>query len=94
MDDKIDHIMDTFDFKELEEKMTALQWRWYSDECTKLEVPSERQLRQAARRLLKEAANQYKVGWAIATGGFKATHRVDEEGRYLTLEFILMESYV
>ena len=84
--DKIDDIMDNFDFNKVETVMKATNWTWASTHG----VPVEHELRKQARELLKSVSQHYvsELGfrYAISTGGFKATKYYDGE---LELEFIV-----
>ena len=84
--DKIDDIMDNFDFNKVETVMKATNWTWASTHG----VPVEHELRKQARELLKSVSQHYvsQLGfrYAISTGGFKATKYYDGE---LELEFIM-----
>ena len=82
--DKIDDIMDNFDFNKVETVMKATNWTWASTHG----VPVEHELRKQARELLKSVSQHYvsELGfrYAISTGGLKATKYYDGE-----LEFIV-----
>ena len=84
--DKIDDIMDNFNFNKVETIMKATNWTWASTHG----VPVEHELRKQARELLKSVSQHYvsQLGfrYAISTGGFKATKYYDGE---LELEFIM-----
>ena len=84
--DKIDDIMDNFDFNKVETVMKATNWTWASTHG----VPVEHELRKQARELLKSVSQHYvsELGfrYAISTGGLKATKYYDGE---LELEFIV-----
>ena len=84
--DKIDDIMDNFNFNKVETIMKATNWTWASTHG----VPVEHELRKQARELLKSVSQHYvsQLGfrYAISTGGFKATKYYDGE---LELEFIV-----
>lgn len=84
--DKIDDIMDNFDFNKVETVMKATNWTWASTHG----VPVEHELRKQARELLKSVSQHYvselDFRYAISTGGFKATKYYDGE---LELEFIM-----
>ena len=84
--DKIDDIMDNFDFSKVETVMKATNWTWVSTHG----VPVEHELRKQARELLKSVSQYYvsELGfrYAISTGGLKATKYYDGE---LELEFIV-----
>jgi hypothetical protein len=77
----IDEIMDYFDFDKVAKVMTFLEWKWVSAEDG---IPSVGEIRQSARRLLKDAI---KNKTTFGTGGLRATY---DDG-YLQLEFILEE---
>ena len=84
--DKIDDIMDNFDFSKVETVMNATNWAWASTHG----VPVEHEIRKQARELLKSVSQHYvsELGfrYAIYTGGFKATKYYNGE---LELEFIV-----
>jgi hypothetical protein len=84
--EKIDHIMDHFNFNKVEETMKALNWKW----ALANGVPQQYELRTEARRLLKDAASknvsESDLRYYVSTGGFKATKYFDGE---LELEFIV-----
>ncbi len=77
----IDDIMDWFDFEKVGKVMRFLKWKWVTAEEG---VPIVPEIRQSARRMLKEAIQKQTT---IGFGGLKATY-VDG---YLKLEFILSE---
>lgn len=83
--EKIDCIMDWFNFSKVEKAMNALNWIWSDGN-----VPTEPQLRQTARRLLKDVStknvNEKDFKYSISTGGFCATKYYDGE---LELQFIV-----
>lgn len=78
--DKIDEIMDWFDFSKVAKVMEAVDWKWWSEEG--IEVPCEGKLRKEARRLLKRAIKERGI---IGTGGFEASY-IDGD---LELKFIV-----
>jgi hypothetical protein len=84
---KIDNIMDNFNFDRVEKAMKATNWTWGGAENG---IPTQSELRQRARSLLKEVSTKNvtedSFRWYIATGGFKATKYYDGE---LELEFIM-----
>jgi len=78
--EKIDSIMDWFDFDKVALAMQALNWEWADAvEC----VPSEGEIREHGRQRLKEAIER----GMSSTGGFKAIYK---DG-VLSLEFILAD---
>jgi len=78
----IDEIMDWFDFEKVAKVMSVLEWKWVTAEEG---VPSVGEIRQCARKLLKQGIEQKTT---IATGGLRATYFHDE---YVKLEFIIEE---
>jgi hypothetical protein len=78
----IDEIMDWFDFEKVAKVMSFLEWKWVTAEEG---IPSVGEIRQSARKLLKQAIEQKTT---IATGGLRATYFHDE---YVKLEFIIEE---
>ena len=81
--DKIDRLIQRFDFNKVHKAMTALKWTWRDEG-----VPTIDSLKQTARELLESAASSEHGN--IMTGGFKAEYHKD--GNF-TLEFILAEVY-
>lgn len=66
-DEKIDEIMDEFDFDKVRRCMLALGWKW-----TRLgAVPEIPDLRKCARDLLRRVKGK-PLGQEAATGGFRA----------------------
>ena len=78
--DKIDSVLDAFDFAALSKAMTTLRWKWSSLD----RVPDEVELRQAARTLLREVIAMPPYSFT-ATGGFVA-HRIGEADLWLAFE--------
>jgi hypothetical protein len=78
----IDEIMDWFDFEKVAKVMSFLEWKWISAEEG---VPSVGEIRQQARKLLKQVIEQKTT---IATGGLRVTYYNDD---YIKLEFIIEE---
>lgn len=89
---KIDNIMDCFDFNKVHDTMEHLNWKWVS---TRGEVPDIIDLKQCARKLLNDVVDQYinnricgdeqSQVFGISTGGFKAELYYE----ILNLSFIL-----
>jgi hypothetical protein len=82
LNNQLDEIMDSFDFYKVHEIMSALKWTWVTTE--KKGIPDDYELRQEARRLMKQAIN----GENCATGGFRAwvTDGTDEDGPWTKLD--------
>ena len=86
--EKIDEIMDWFDFAEVEKTMKSLNWTWPDS----TEPPSEREIRQFARNLLKKVVDK-KVSkgdfqYLTEIGGFRASKFFDG---VVKLEFIVSQ---
>jgi len=71
----IDDQMDFFDIEKVEKVMKYLNWTWQDD----TETPSQYELRQEMRRLMKSAVKHGTAG----SGGFEFSfHEIkDEEGK-------------
>ena len=67
----IDTIMDYFKFEKVHKVMKFLEWTWSDG------TPSVPELRQQARRLLKES---FETKSSMATGGFHTRYRSYESG--------------
>ena len=93
--ERIDIIMDYFDFGKVHRAMTCLKWRWGS------EVPEESDLRASARKLLKETVefalkqpfDHKDTEYSIGAGGLKASAYKKNEGEVdlVRLTFVLSE---
>lgn len=83
MQEKIDSIMDNFDFAKVAEVMQHMNWTWGHGESTR--IPDESELRKHARGLLKDAVGEDMA--FIRSGGF-AVHK---EGGLLELDFCVAE---
>lgn len=84
-EDKINYVLDSFDFECVHKAMVALKWKWHIPD-DEPRVPCIFDLRQAARKLLNAVVKEkvYRSG----TGGF---HVINHDG-VLTLQFIVSES--
>jgi hypothetical protein len=85
-DEQIEKIMDYFDFGKVAKAMRALGWKWVGSETESL-IPDEPELRQEARRLLKQVNRDSKQGHFCSCGGFEARN---EDG-CLSLRFVVAE---
>lgn len=89
--DKIDYIMDNFDFNKVEKTMRALDWKWCGAESDD-SIPIQSDLRKQARRLLKQASakvvSEDDFRYCVSTGGFRAIKYYDGN---ISLEFIVTE---
>ena len=71
-EDKINYVMDQFDFERVHKAMEALDWKTYSSIDNECNIPNVFQLRQNARALLRQIMKEGIYG--LATGGFYATY--------------------
>ena len=80
LNNQLDEIMDSFDFDQVQKMMSATDWIWARSENG---VPDQRELRQEARRLMKQAI----AGEDCATGGFRTwvTDGTDKDGPWTKL---------
>lgn len=85
---KIDNIMDNFNFQMVADAMKYFQWSWAG---TKNGVPNIGEIEETAKRLLVDAAYEKTQ---IATGGLRVVYEKDEENPddpFIQLEFILTD---
>ena len=75
--EKIEYILQHFDFEEVHKIMTLRQHRWYSNTTGGLEIPSRSEIIKTARNLL-ELVN--KQGGLVQTGGLTAIKQESEDG--------------
>ena len=83
-DERIEAILGNFPFDSVGKVMTALNWTWRGE----VGPPTENEMRDTARRLLKQAAEWPPSGTTpptVKTGGFRATR---ENSGELRLEFV------
>lgn len=81
----IGKVMDYFDFGRVHKVMVALDWKWISIDDG-IRVPDEFEIRTEARRLLTQAV---KEKMSIATGGFYAMYRNDDDVEWVDLKFVV-----
>lgn len=90
-DDKIDEVIDNFNFETVRQVMKMLEWTYgFSEEC-----PSTNELVTTARKLLSDAAERCEndSDFFAETGGFRATAYRSKDGSLkLHLGFIVEES--
>jgi len=78
----IKHILDNFNFEEVNRVMTILDWHWWN---AVNKVPSVDELKKEAKRMLSDVYdNEYT---SSSTGGFKVTKFED----HLELQFIISD---
>ena len=89
---KIDDIMENFDFERVHKVMDVIGWRWV---FALNGIPSVEELKKTAKTLLVSACKEKTT---VSTGGFKAIYEEsskwdddDDKDPYVGLEFILEE---
>jgi hypothetical protein len=85
-DDAVLQIMADFDFKKTARLMHQLGWKWYVGGGVR-QVPNEGQIRQQARQLLEQVANN-PAAEALSSGGLEA-RRI---GGKIMLRFVAVEA--
>lgn len=88
--EKINYIIDRFDFQRVHTAMTALDWKWQhmNDPVDQTHrVPSIERMKHTATQLLISAGTQKER--VFGTGGFQAERYKDES---LNLQFIVFET--
>ena len=85
----IDEIIQRCNFEKVHIAMTALDWRWATED--KFEVPSIKRLKEMARHLLLSSISS--PFHTSSSGGFEAKYlpMVDDEPESFELRFILVE---
>lgn len=81
MTEKIEEIMENFDFEKMHEVMKFLKWEWWNLKTT----PTVEQLREAARKKLEDTATR-KLGFH--SGGFRTEYINDGD---LHLSFVVTD---
>lgn len=90
INDRINYVMDHFDYERVRKTMLALDWQWFNAEEG---VPSIAELREGSRKLLERVAKtglERQTSAKMMTGGFVAGYDTPEDVLYL--EFNLCES--
>lgn len=90
IDKKIEKVMGRFDFKKVHTVMKLFDWKWKIGD--NLEVPSTKQIKENAKRLLEQAYKNYRNNpkyVSLSTGGFEVRLDCGE----IQLRFILNEEY-
>mgnify|MGYP003291736012 CR=1 FL=1 len=88
---KIQCIMDEFDFDKVHNVMEFLDWKWVGGDCERPYIPTVDRLRDWALDLLTRSAHE-RVD--ISSGGFRAVYQDDPDNPnnpYIALEFILTD---
>lgn len=86
--EKVESVMDQFDFDKVQSVMEDLDWKWAG---TKFGVPTVEEMKREAERLLIEAVQEETT---CSTGGFRAVYESEgaaDPDPYIGLEFILEE---
>ena len=85
---KIDSIMENFDFDKVQSVMAYLDWKWVG---TKNGIPTIEEIEDEAKRMLIDAAFEET---SLSCGGLKVTYENDGENPddpFIMLEFILTD---
>lgn len=92
--DDIKYIMENFDFQNVHQVMTLMDWRWFNTEIVN-SVPTVDELKELSGKLLTEAAgksinsNEFGLNYACESGGLRA-EAINYDGEvYLSLTFVL-----
>ena len=86
--EKIDYVLDEFDFEKCQKCMTELNWTW-TNSIAENGIPTIGEMRRFARRLLLEVyGNKDKE---ISSGGLVATYKKETENtpEHFLLQFIV-----
>lgn len=81
MNNKIEEILENFNFEKVKKVMDFLEWTWITSK-TETQIPNTYELMRNAERLLKDAYQdslKNKRESNRATGGFRASSFWDEE---------------
>lgn len=85
-EDRINQIMDWFDFRKVYDTMVALEWKWGE------ETPFEAEIREQARKLLNQLVKVTDCA-AIGTGGLVAYRENGELGlRFIVCDWSVIEN--
>lgn len=91
-EEKIDEVLEEFDFDTVHKIMDFLKWKWANDNGT-FKVPNHYQLIEGAKGLLYACKNDKNDIMTSSSGGFLAQKDKDENGdSFYTLSFIVCES--
>lgn len=86
LDEQVEKIMKSFDFKKVHKTMILLDWKWATKKGP--QVPSTKAIKAQARKMLAELVDTYDEQVAtrrFSTGGFSASRCYDS----LFLQFVL-----
>ena len=90
-EEKINEVLEEFDFEKVHEVMNFLKWKWADNNDT-MSIPSHYRIIEEAKRLLYYCKKE-KDDITISTGGFIAQKDKDENGEsYYSLSFVICES--
>ena len=94
--ERIQYVLDHFNFDKVHRTMTALQWKWVNSTLDKHEVPSLGLIKVKARYLLDCSYNGLIKSdtdyFTTGTGGLEATCFKEGTGYEFTLKFVLTEA--
>ena len=90
-DEKINEVLEEFDFDEVHKVMVFLNWSWVNDDET-FTVPNCYRMIQDAKKLLYDCKKSKNKYFTTATGGFVARKGKSEDGdNFYSLSFVLCE---
>jgi len=91
-EEKINEVLEEFDFDKVHEVMSFLNWKWANNDGT-FKIPNHYRLIEGAKGLLYACKNDKNDIMTSSGGGFIAHKDKDENGEsYYTLSFIVCES--
>ena len=90
-DEKINEVLEEFDFDEVHKVMVFLNWRWVNDDET-FTIPSYYRMMEDAKKLLYDCKNSDEDYYTASTGGFMAYKGKNDDGNnFYSLKFVLCE---
>lgn len=93
LEQRIESIMDYFDFAKVHKVMEFLDWKWATLDGAGMEIPDVGTLRKRSRELLRDA---FGKRCTISTGGFTAIYRegIENDIPWVNLELhFAVETY-
>lgn len=100
-EEKINYLLENFDFDKVRKVMEFLEWKWWSGEVgSSPEVPGMWRIFKAVEEHLNDVYDTClatKKNYKLSTGGFSYEafyYPKDEGGIYLSLSFVVTSMYV
>ncbi len=94
VNDDIKYIIENFDFQNVHQVMTLMDWRWFNTECVN-SVPTVDELKELSGKLLRDASgmasksSEFGLNYACESGGLRA-EAINYDGEiYLSLSFVV-----